>query len=50
MMACPESLMNQERRVLDLLTKVTGYRINDTSALVLTTAGAETISARRGTF
>lgn len=47
MMACPEALMTQARRLLVLLSKVTGYRIDDTGALVLTTPETDTITARR---
>lgn len=47
MMACPEALMNQERKLLDLLPTVKSYRIDETGALVLTTANKTTIKARR---
>ena len=47
MMACPEALMNQERKLLDLLPIVERYRIDETGALVLTTADRTTIRARR---
>lgn len=47
MMACPKALMKQERRLLELLPKVTRYSIDDTGALVLTTAGGAKIIARR---
>ncbi|WP_425313076.1 META domain-containing protein [Pseudomonas putida] len=47
MMACPEALMNQERSLLDLLSMVERYSIDDTDALVLTTSDDETITARR---
>lgn len=47
MMACPEALMNQERRVLDMLPQITGYSIDETGALVLENDGRETITARR---
>lgn len=47
MMACPEALMNQERKLLDLLPTVESYRIDETGALVLTTANKTTIKARR---
>lgn len=47
MMACPEALMNQERSLLDLLSMVERYSIDDTDALVLTTSDGETITARR---
>lgn len=47
MMACPEALMNQERSLLDLLSGVERYSIDDTGALVLATSNGETITARR---
>ncbi|WP_207101133.1 serine hydrolase [Paracoccus shandongensis] len=47
MMACPEALMAQERRFLDALGRVDGYRIDGTGALVLTAAGNPAITARR---
>jgi len=47
MMACPEALMTQERRFLDALARVDGYRIDETGALVLTAAGSAAITARR---
>lgn len=47
MMACPQALMNQERKLLGLLPTVTRYRINKTGALVLTTADGTEIVARR---
>lgn len=47
MMACPPALMEQERALLDLLPTVDRYRIDGTGALVLTTAGGDTITARR---
>lgn len=47
MMACPEALMDQERSLLDLLSRVERYSIDDTGALVLTTSNGETITARR---
>ena len=44
---CPEASMNQERKLLDFLPKVTGFRIDPTGALILTTAdGAETVARR----
>ena len=46
-MACPEALMAQEGRLLDLLAQVTGYRIDDTGALVLTIPDGAAILARR---
>ncbi|WP_299822093.1 serine hydrolase [uncultured Jannaschia sp.] len=47
MMACPPALMEQERRLLDLLPDVERYRIDETGTLVLTTAGGDAITARR---
>lgn len=47
MMACPAALMNQERKLLDLLPAIKNWRIDDTGALVLTTGKGQTITARR---
>ena len=47
MMACPEALMNQERKLLDLLPKITGYAIDPTGALVMATSDGRTVLARR---
>ncbi|WP_347342243.1 META domain-containing protein [Lujinxingia litoralis] len=47
MMACPEALMNQERKLMALLPKVESYRIDETGALILMTADGTTIVARR---
>ncbi len=47
MMACPEALMDQERKLLDLLPTVESFGIDDTGALILTTADGERITARR---
>ncbi|WP_169737274.1 serine hydrolase [Simplicispira psychrophila] len=47
MMMCPPALMHQERKLLDLLPTVASYRIDSTGALVLSTAGGQTILARR---
>ncbi len=47
MMACPEALMNQERKLLELLPSVKSYQIDDTGALVLKTADGKTVVARR---
>ena len=49
MMMCPEALMNQERKLLNLLPTVTGFHVDKTGALVLTTANKKTIVARRTT-
>lgn len=47
MMACPDALMEQERRLVNMLRTVKAYRIDDTSALVLETDDGGTITARR---
>ncbi len=47
MMACPPALMNQERKLLDLLTQVQRWQIDATGALVLTAKNGQTIVARR---
>lgn len=47
MMACPPALMNQERKLLDLLTQVQRWQIDATGALVLTTKNAQITVARR---
>ena len=47
MMACPEALMRQEQKLLEMLPKVEGYRIDRTGALVLRTADGREIVARR---
>lgn len=47
MMACPEALMNQERKLVELLPAVMSYRIDGTGALVLETTSGQTIVARR---
>lgn len=47
MMACPDALMNQERKLLDLLPTIRSYRIDDTGALIMETANAKSITARR---
>ena len=46
-MACPPALMNQERKLLNLLPQVASYRIDRTGALELRTADQQTIVARR---
>ena len=46
-MACPEALMNQEQTLLQLLPTVHSFGIDASGALVLTTADAQTITARR---
>ncbi len=47
MMLCPDALMEQERRLLDLLANVKAYGIDDTDALILETSDGKTITARR---
>lgn len=47
MMACPEALMRQERRFLDMLADVDGFDIAADGALVLRAAEAPVIVARR---
>ena len=47
MMACPAFLMNQERKLLDLLPTVTSYRFDGTRALILLTEDGSAITARR---
>lgn len=46
-MACPEALMAQEERFLETLARVTGFRIDETGALVLTDDAGAAIRARR---
>ena len=46
MMACPEALINQERRFLDALASADGFRFDDTGALLLTSGGNDVIRAR----
>jgi heat shock protein HslJ len=47
MMACPPALMDQERKLVDLLGKVSSYSIDHTGALVLTTTSGDKLVARR---
>ncbi|WP_112323032.1 serine hydrolase [Oceanibium sediminis] len=47
MMACPEALMMQERKMLDLLGQVASFEVTDTGALVLSAADGSAITARR---
>ena len=47
MMACPEALMDQERRLLKLLPTVSKYRIDPTGALLLMSSSGAIIRARR---
>ena len=48
MMACPEALMNQERRFLDALAAADGMRFDATGALFLTSGDDDLLRARRG--
>ena len=47
MMACPPALMDQERKLVDLLRAVSTYSIDGTGALVLRTASGKQVVARR---
>lgn len=47
MMACPPALMNQERKLIDLLGTVTHFSIDQTGTLTLESASGEKIVARR---
>ena len=47
MMMCAPALMDQEKRLLDTLPLVSSYTIDDTGALVLSTADGAAITARR---
>jgi heat shock protein HslJ len=47
MKACPEAIMNQERRFLDALAAADGIRVDDTGALFLTSGGNDLLLARR---
>ena len=47
MMACAPALMEQERRLLDLLQAVHRFEISDSGALVLITPDNRRITARR---
>lgn len=47
MMACPEALEHQERKLLKLLAKVERFSIDQTGALILHTSNGERITARR---
>lgn len=46
-MACPPALMDQEARFLGALSRMDGYRIGRTGALVLTAPDGTTMTARR---
>ena len=47
MMACPEALMQQERRFLEALAGVSGFDIDETGALLLKAGDATVVRARR---
>jgi len=47
MMACPPALMDQERKLVDLLNTVVTYRIDKNGALALGNASGKEIIARR---
>lgn len=47
MMACPDPLMQQERKFLDALARVDGFDIDAAGTLVLTAGGESVIGARR---
>lgn len=47
MMACPEALMQQERRFFEALAGVSGFEIDETGALLLTSGGETVLRARR---
>ena len=47
MMACPEALMAQERKLLDLLPTVSRYKIDASGALLLIGADGTVLTARR---
>lgn len=47
MMACAPALMNQERKFLDTLPKLTGWRIDETGALLLEGGDGASLKARR---
>ena len=47
MMACPEALMNQERRLLDMLPTIVRFTIDDTQTLILYAQDGSQIKALR---
>lgn len=47
MMGCAPALMNQERKFLDTLPKLTGWRIDETGALLLEGSDGALVKARR---
>jgi heat shock protein HslJ/uncharacterized lipoprotein YbaY len=48
MMACVPALMDQERKVLDLLARVRAFELDPTGALILKADDGQTLLARRG--
>jgi putative lipoprotein len=47
MMACPDAIMNQERRFLDAIAAADGMRFDETGALFLTSDGDDLLRAYR---
>ena len=47
MMACPPAVMDQERKLVDLLGTVSSYNIDREGTLILATASGKKIVARR---
>ena len=45
-MACPPAVMDQERRLVDVLNAVQSYQVDPTGALVLTSSTGATVTAR----
>lgn len=48
MMACAPALMDQERKVLDLLARIRTFEVDPTGALILKADDGRTLLARRG--
>ena len=49
MMACPEAIMGQERRLFDTLEQVIGFDIDETGALILLGPAGPLLAARAAT-
>lgn len=47
MMICPPALMEQEARLIETLSAVSSFEVNDTGALILSTEAGVTLTARR---
>ncbi|WP_227754572.1 META domain-containing protein [Stagnihabitans tardus] len=47
MMACPDALMEQERRVLEILAGTVSYEITEDGALILNGTDGRKIMARQ---